>query len=183
VPQPTKLSAVAPTINDDASIGIFNGDYWYDYVTDKEYVCVDNTVGAASWRWSNQGSGGDTSNFARRQDEPNTYNRSQTVTPYEPAISIGEVNWDLELGQNAELSVTEAITDWYMPNGEAGRAITLRLYCPGNYSVTWPTSQFKNMNTFVLPASGNVTQISFRMKTYNVLEYIGQGPEFAEWDF
>ena len=40
----------APTVNDDNVAGYAVGSTWIDTVTDKFYVCVDTTVGAAIWR-------------------------------------------------------------------------------------------------------------------------------------
>lgn len=45
-----KLDAhVAPTVNDDSGDGYGPGSQWVDLTHDKEYVCVDATVGAAVW--------------------------------------------------------------------------------------------------------------------------------------
>lgn len=47
----TNLSAsAAPTVNDDTSLGYAVGSRWIDLTGDKEYVCVDNTDGAAVWK-------------------------------------------------------------------------------------------------------------------------------------
>jgi hypothetical protein len=36
-------------VNDDADDGYNIGDRWLDVTNDKEYVCIDSTVGAAVW--------------------------------------------------------------------------------------------------------------------------------------
>jgi len=45
----THLDNNAPTINDDKSTGVLNGDLWLDTVTNFTYICKDNTIGAAEW--------------------------------------------------------------------------------------------------------------------------------------
>lgn len=45
-----KLDAtLAPTVNDDASLGFEVGSKWIDITNDKAYNCVDATTGAAVW--------------------------------------------------------------------------------------------------------------------------------------
>jgi len=45
-----KLDAVtAPTVNDDSGDGYSVGSKWCDVTNDKEYTCLDSTVGAAVW--------------------------------------------------------------------------------------------------------------------------------------
>lgn len=45
-----KLDAtVAPTVNNDIDEGYVVGSRWIDVTADKEYVCLDNTDGAAVW--------------------------------------------------------------------------------------------------------------------------------------
>ena len=46
----SNLSAVAaPTVNDDVNSDYAVASRWFDIVNDKEYVCLDVTVGAAVW--------------------------------------------------------------------------------------------------------------------------------------
>jgi hypothetical protein len=50
----------APTVNDDVDLGYTVGSRWFDTTNDKEYVCLDNTDGAAVWTETTQtGSGGE----------------------------------------------------------------------------------------------------------------------------
>lgn len=55
-----KLDATAaPTVNDDTDLGYAPGSRWVDVTNDKEYVCLDNTDGAAVWIETTQsGNGG-----------------------------------------------------------------------------------------------------------------------------
>lgn len=49
IPQSNYLANVAPTVFDDFNALFSIGSRWIDTVTNKEYVCVDNTIGAAIW--------------------------------------------------------------------------------------------------------------------------------------
>jgi hypothetical protein len=40
---------IAPTVNDDSTVPYIVGSLWIDQVTDKAYVCLDVSVGAAVW--------------------------------------------------------------------------------------------------------------------------------------
>ena len=56
------LSATsAPTANDDSDDGYAIGSRWIDTTSDKEYVCVDATAGAAVWIETTQSGGGGSS--------------------------------------------------------------------------------------------------------------------------
>jgi hypothetical protein len=44
-----KISASNPTINDDSGAGYSIGSRWINTSTDREWVCMDATVGAAVW--------------------------------------------------------------------------------------------------------------------------------------
>lgn len=46
---PTLINIVAPTVTDDSSKGIHVGWRWFDSVSQSEYLCVDDSVGAAVW--------------------------------------------------------------------------------------------------------------------------------------
>jgi hypothetical protein len=41
---------VAPTVNDDIDLRYEIGSHWIDTVTDRIYICTDNTDGAAVWK-------------------------------------------------------------------------------------------------------------------------------------
>lgn len=43
------ISSVAPTVNDDASLGYSPTSLWYNSSSTRVYICVDNTKGAAVW--------------------------------------------------------------------------------------------------------------------------------------
>jgi hypothetical protein len=51
-------AAVAPTVNEDSGDGYSVGSRWIDTTADKEYVCLDATVGAAVWTETTSTGGG-----------------------------------------------------------------------------------------------------------------------------
>ena len=48
----------APTVNNDTDEGYVVGSRWFDITNDKEYVCLDNTDGAAVWTETTGAAGG-----------------------------------------------------------------------------------------------------------------------------
>lgn len=54
----TYSESTAPTVNDDSGDGYIVGSRWIDTTNDKEYVCLDNSSGAAVWTETTQTSGG-----------------------------------------------------------------------------------------------------------------------------
>jgi hypothetical protein len=47
---PSNYTAIAdPTVNDDESAGYFVGSRWLNTATNTEFICSDNTTGAAVW--------------------------------------------------------------------------------------------------------------------------------------
>lgn len=54
-----KLDGIqAPTVNNDTDEGYAVGSRWFDVTNDKEYVCLDNTDGAAVWTETTAAGGG-----------------------------------------------------------------------------------------------------------------------------
>ncbi|RMH21674.1 MAG: hypothetical protein D6698_02345 [Gammaproteobacteria bacterium] len=45
----TKITVVAPTVNDDSTAGYGVSDLWIDMSQDDAYICTDSTAGAAVW--------------------------------------------------------------------------------------------------------------------------------------
>ena len=63
-----KLDATeAPTVNNDVDEGYTAGSRWVDVTNDKEYVCLDNTDGAAVWT-ETTGAGGGASQLSDLSD-------------------------------------------------------------------------------------------------------------------
>jgi hypothetical protein len=55
---PTNLTNGAPTVNNGLTQGFLVGTRWFDLTTGLEYICRDNTDGAAVW--TSAGSSGGT---------------------------------------------------------------------------------------------------------------------------
>ena len=64
----------APTVNNDVDEGYTAGSRWVDVTNDKEYVCLDNTDGAAVWTETTQSGGGGA--FTDLTDTPANYTGS-----------------------------------------------------------------------------------------------------------
>lgn len=75
-------AAVAPTVDEDSGDGYAVGSRWIDTTADKEYVCLDATVGAAVWIETTQSGGGGS----------NTITDDVTEIAYEWSISNGIVS-------------------------------------------------------------------------------------------
>jgi len=68
-----KLDATeAPAVTNDTDEGYAVGSRWVDVTNDKEYVCLDNTDGAAVWT-ETTGAGGGASTFLDLTDTPAAY--------------------------------------------------------------------------------------------------------------
>jgi len=68
-----KLNATAaPAVTNDTDEGYAVGSRWVDVTNDKEYVCLDNTDGAAVWT-ETTGAGGGASTFLDLTDTPAAY--------------------------------------------------------------------------------------------------------------
>lgn len=48
-PQSHRSASADPTVNDDSNDGYAVGSYWVNTTTDKAFICLDATVGAAVW--------------------------------------------------------------------------------------------------------------------------------------
>lgn len=51
-------ATTSPTVNDDVDLEYVVGSHWVDITNDKEYICLDNTDGAAVWTETTQVAGG-----------------------------------------------------------------------------------------------------------------------------
>jgi len=63
-PKSNFTAIVAPGITDDISKGYEPGSSWVNITTDKAYVCLDATTGAAVWIETTAGAGGGEANTA-----------------------------------------------------------------------------------------------------------------------
>jgi hypothetical protein len=58
---------VAPAVTDDSNAGYAIGSRWIDTATDKEYVCLNSSVGTAVWTETTQSGGGGGSSILETQ--------------------------------------------------------------------------------------------------------------------
>ena len=82
----------APTVNDDTDLGYAVGSRWFDITNDKEYVCLDNTDGAAVWT-ETTGAGGGAGTYLELTDTPATYDNGK----YAKSTTDGVI-WDTPTG-------------------------------------------------------------------------------------
>ena len=82
----------APTVNNDTDEGYVVGSRWVDITNDKEYVCLDNTDGAAVWT-ETTGAGGGAGTYLELTDTPAAYDNGK----YAKSTADGVV-WDTPAG-------------------------------------------------------------------------------------
>ena len=82
----------APTVNNDTDEGYVVGSRWFDVTNDKEYVCLDNTDGAAVWT-ETTGAGGGAGTYLELTDTPAAYDNGK----YAKSTADGVV-WDTPAG-------------------------------------------------------------------------------------
>jgi len=88
-----KLDATqAPTVNNDIDEGYAVGSRWVDVTNDKEYVCLDNTDGAAVWT-ETTGAGAGAETYLELTDTPAAYDDGK----YAKSTAAGVV-WDTPAG-------------------------------------------------------------------------------------
>lgn len=88
----------APTANEDSGDGYSVGSRWFDTTNDKEYVCLDATLGAAVWTETTGGASGSTITVAEADGSPSV-------------ASVDTVKFDgATVTDNSDGSVTVAIS-------------------------------------------------------------------------
>jgi len=75
----------APTVNDDSADGYLIGDHWIDETNDKEYVCLDNSVGAAVWTETTQSGA---SVLANAEGQGKNYKFDVAITANDLVVSL-----------------------------------------------------------------------------------------------
>ena len=87
-------ASAAPTVNDDIDLGYMVGSRWADVTNDKEYVCLDNTNGAAVWTETTQAGVGSTT-FIGLTDTPASYSGQAGLFP---KVNVGETALEFAIG-------------------------------------------------------------------------------------
>lgn len=88
---------VAPTVNADSGAGYSIGSRWVDTVADKEYVCLDVTVGAAVWKETTVPAPGNFNSLA------------PTTTKGDLVVHTGTGNVRLPIGTNGQVLTADSV--------------------------------------------------------------------------
>jgi len=109
-------ATVAPTVNEDSGDGYAIGSRWVDVTADKEYICLDATVGAAVWK-ETTATGGST---ALTLNEPAGDNSAGTQSIFDSATVGESVAFPNLLYQKSD-------GKWWKADADAGFLPALRL--------------------------------------------------------
>ncbi len=101
-------ASTAPAVTDDSGDGYAIGSRWFDTTNDKEYVCLDATVGAAVWKETTASGGG---SFVGAK----VYKTAQTVT--DAILAFDNELWD-EGGFHDNVTNNSRLT---VPASQAGK--------------------------------------------------------------
>jgi len=124
-----KLDATqAPTVNNDIDEGYAVGSRWVDVTNDKEYVCLDNTDGAAVWTETTEAGGGATT-FTGLTDTPSAYTDKAGKT-----LKVNSTPDAVEFANDT--NVTTKTTTATLTVAEQG---TILVSASSAYTVTLPT--------------------------------------------
>jgi len=157
-----KLDATqAPTVNNDIDEGYAVGSRWVDVTNDKEYVCLDNTDGAAVWTETTQSVGGGV--FTGLTDTPSTYTDKAGKT-----LKVNSTPDAVEFANDT--NVTTKTTTATLTVAEQG---TILVSASSAYTITLPT------------AVGN-TGLTYKFKkidaNYNLITLDGDGTETINYE-
>jgi len=148
----------APTVNNDIDEGYAVGSRWVDVTNDKEYVCLDNTDGAAVWTETTEAGGGATT-FTGLTDTPSAYTDKAGKT-----LKVNSTPDAVEFANDT--NVTTKTTTATLTVAEQG---TILVSASSAYTITLPTAvgntgltyHFKktdaNYNLITLDADGTET--------------------------
>jgi len=118
----------APTVNNDIDEGYVVGSRWVDVTNDKEYVCLDNTDGAAVWT-ETTGAGGGASTFTGLTDTPSAYTDKAGKT-----LKVNSTPDAVEFANDT--NVTTKTTTATLTVAEQG---TILVSASSAYTITLPT--------------------------------------------
>lgn len=104
----------APTVNDDTDLGYVPGSRWVDLTNDKEYVCLDNTDGAAVWTETTGAGGGSiavTAEVLKGDGAGNAVAATPGTDFTDLGATIGAAEVDADVATQAELDAVAALVD------------------------------------------------------------------------
>jgi len=129
-----RTATAPPTVNDDSGDGYSVGSRWQDVTNDREYVCLDASVGAAVWRATTRTSDGDVHISLKRDKADYKETSSTTYTSMAKFIFRGTA----VLG-------TPSAAKFLLWNGESGGSHYARIYDLTNTNVIAEIGPFSGL--------------------------------------
>lgn len=154
-----RSATAAPTVNDDSDAGYSVGSRWQDVTNDKEYVCLDASVGAAVWIETTKGGDGDIHVSLKSDNTDYKTSNSQTYESVAKFIFRGTT----ALG-------TPVAAKFLMWNTEAGGNHSARIYDLTNTNVLAEVGPFSGQTPVIrtdsslvnLPAGESIFELQVK---------------------
>ncbi|MBA7682262.1 hypothetical protein ES703_90611 [subsurface metagenome] len=165
----------APTVNNDVDEGYTVGSRWIDITNDKEYVCLDNTDGAAVWIETTQ-SGDGAGTYLELTDTPAAYDTGK----YAKSTADGVI-WDTPAG-DGYTNLTEFVdqTAWKLFYSNTDGDVTeLALGVDGTYLKSTGAS---SAPTFDTPSgAGDMLKATYDTDEDGDVDVSAGGTEKSVW--
>lgn len=100
-------AAVAPAVTDDSGDGYSVGSRWIDTTADKEYVCLDATVGAAVWTETTASGGGATHSYLGYNTVGASFENVTVNRQYMKKITVASAGTLLSVDVHIKATVTD----------------------------------------------------------------------------
>ena len=176
-------ATTAPVVGDDSGDGYSVGSRWFDTTNDKEYVCLDASVGAAVWKETSNGGGSGTVTSVAASSDWLTVSGSPITTsgtlvlnvPYIPQLgSANLTNWSgfatNNLKQGAFVITNEFNPDQFEFTGGATPMVNFKSSgLITNAQLYGGTILFGNITRDDLTGPGSVMYSSVGQYTYKTL--------------